>query len=122
MSSLLPIPENLLSGPVKDGLQEKIRKAGGQKWSEHTKVLQPLVARQWVQLQNLRGNNPLKSDYSGVIVGKHNENSYAVKVNGTGKVTLRNRASLRKIPPPVPIVRPVTVPSEARPASGTSCT
>ena len=117
VSSLLPIPDNLMSGPVKDVLQEKIRKAGGQKWSEHTKVLQPLVAGQWVQLQNLRGNHPLKSDYSGVIVGRHNENSYAVKVNGTGKVTLRNRASLRKIPPPVPIVRPVTVPSEARPAS-----
>ena len=100
VSSLLPIPDNLMSGPVKDVLQEKIRKAGGQKWSEHTKVLQPLVAGQWVQLQNLRGNHPLKSDYSGVIVGKHNENSCAVKVNGTGKVTLRNRASLRKIPPP----------------------
>ena len=60
----------------------------------------------------------MKSDYSGVILGRHNENSYAVKVNGTGKVTLRNRASLRKIPPPVPIHRPVTVPSVSRPASG----
>ena len=60
----------------------------------------------------------MKSDYSGEIVGRHNVNSYAVKVNGTGKVTLRNRASLRKIPPPVPIARPVTVPGASRPASG----
>ena len=29
VSSLLPIPDNLMSGPVKDVLQEKIRKAGG---------------------------------------------------------------------------------------------
>ena len=43
-------------------------------------------------------------------------NSYAIKVNGTGKVTVRNRVSLRKIPPPVQLVRPVTVPGEARPA------
>ena len=118
MSSLLPIPENLMSGPVKDSLQEKIRKAGGEKWSEHTKVLPPLLPGQWVQLQNLKGAHPLKSDYSGIVMGKHNENSYAIKVNRTGKVTVRNRVSLRKIPPPVQLVRPVTVPGEARPAGG----
>ena len=32
VSSLLPIPANLLSGPVKDVLQEKIREAGDKKW------------------------------------------------------------------------------------------
>ena len=31
VSSLLPIPANLLSGPVKDVLQEKIREAGDKK-------------------------------------------------------------------------------------------
>ena len=57
----------------------------------------------FVQLQNLRGRNPLKSDYNGIVVGKRNLNSYAVKINGTGRVTVRNRATLRKILPPVPI-------------------
>ena len=118
VSSLLPIPANLLSGPVKDVLQEKIREAGDKKWSEHTKVLPPLNVGEWVQLQNLKGSHPLKSDYSGEIVGRHNVNSYAVKVNGTGKVTVRNRASLRKIPPPVSIHAPMTVPNVSRPASG----
>ena len=37
VKSLLPIPANLLSGEVKDKLQEKIRSDGGQRWSEHTK-------------------------------------------------------------------------------------
>ena len=60
----------------------------------------------------------MKSDYSGEIVGRQNVNSYAVKVNGTGQVTVRNRASLRKIPTPVPIHRPVIGPSVSRPASG----
>ena len=118
VSSLLPIPENLLSGPVKDVLQEKIREAGGLRGSEHTKVLPPLDIGQWVQLQNLKGSHLLKSDYSGEIVGRHNVNSYAVKVNRTGQVTVRNRASLQKIPPPVPIHRPMTVPNVSRPASG----
>ena len=118
VSSLMPIPANLLSGPVKDKLQEKIREAGDKRWSEHTKVLPPLNVGEWVQLQNLKGSHPLKSDYSGEIVGRHNVNSYAVKVNGTGKVTVRNRASLRKIPPPVSIHAPMTVPNVSRPASG----
>ena len=60
----------------------------------------------------------MKSDYSGEIVGRHNVSSYAVKVNGTGKVTVRNRASLRKIPPPVSIHAPMTVPNVSRPAGG----
>ena len=58
VSSWLPIPGNLLSGPLKDDLQEKIRKAGGQRWSEHTKVLPPLNVSDWVQVQNLRGSHP----------------------------------------------------------------
>ena len=88
VSSLLPIPENLMTGEVKDILQEKIQKAGGARWSEHTRVLPPLELGTWVQLQNLRGIYPLKSDNSGIIVGRHNKNSYAVKVNGSENVTV----------------------------------
>ena len=115
---MLPIPENLLSGPVKDELQVKKREEGGLRWSEHSKVPPPLNIGQRVQLQNLKGSHPLKSDYSGEIVGRRNVNSYAVKVNGTGQVMVRNRASLRKISPPVSIHIPVTVPNVSRPASG----
>ena len=42
-------------------------------------------------------------------MGKHNINSYAVKVNGTDRTTVRNRASLRKILPPIPIHKPLPV-------------
>ena len=59
VSSLLPSPENLLSVPVKDKFQEKIRKDAGLRWSEHSKVLQPLQLGVWVQLQNLKGSHPL---------------------------------------------------------------
>ena len=45
----------------------------------------------------------MKSDYNGTIVGKNNLNSYSVKVNGTNRVTVRNRATLHRILPPVPI-------------------
>ena len=56
-----------------------------------------------VQMQNLRGRHPLKSDHNGVIIAKNNVNSYSVKVHGSGLVTVRNRASLRKILPVVPV-------------------
>ena len=93
-------------------LQENIREEGGRRWSEHTKTLPELKIGQWVQLQNLKGNHPLKSDYSGQIVGRHNLNSYAVKVNNTGRITMRNRDSLRKIPQPTLIQQPLNLPRQ----------
>ena len=82
------------------------------KKKEHTRKLPPLEIGSWVQLHNLRGRYPLKSDNSGIVIGKHNENSYAVKVNGSENVTVRNRITLRKIPTPVQIHRPVAIPGE----------
>ena len=38
-----------------------------------------------------------------MIIAKNYLNSYSVKVNGSGLVTVRNRASLRKILPVVPV-------------------
>ena len=98
-----------MTGELKDKLQEKIRSEGGQRWSEHTQILPDLKIGDFVQIQNLKGRNPLKSDYNGVIVGRHNINSYAVKVNGTDRTTVRNRATLRKILPPIPVHKPITV-------------
>ena len=88
-----------MSGEVKDELQGKIREDGGKRWSEHTY----LKEGDSVQLQNLKGRHPLRSDYNGTIVGKNNLNSYSMKFNGTDRVTVRNRASLCRILPPVPI-------------------
>ena len=63
------------------------------------------------------------------MVGRSNLNSYAVKINGTDRVTVRNRATLRKILPPVPIHKlesvqvpvlsgPSAVPAESRRQAG----
>ena len=74
----------MLSGEAKEKLQEKITAEGDKRWSEHTRVLPELKLGDFVQFQNLKGRHPLKSDYNGQIVGRHNITSYAVKVNGTG--------------------------------------
>ena len=70
VDSLLPIPENFMTAEVKDKLQGKNREDGAKRWSEHTRVLPDLKEGDFVQMQNLRGRNPLKSDYNGIIVGK----------------------------------------------------
>ena len=99
VASLLPIPANLMSGEMKDKLQGKIRADGAKRWSEHTRVLPELKIGNFVQIQNLRGRNPLKSDYNGIVMGKSNPNSYAVKVNGTDRVTVRNRVPCKEFCP-----------------------
>ena len=104
---LRPRDGNLLSGLEKDKLQCKIRQVAGERWSEHTKQLKPLQIGDFVMCQNLKGPNPLKSDYSGEIVGLKNLNSYAVKLQPGGQVSTRNRTSLRKIPKPVSMTLPV---------------
>jgi len=112
---LLPREGNLLSGPEKDRLQQNIRKVAGDRWSEHTKKLEPLKVGDFVMCQNLRGPHPLKSDYSGEVVGLKNLNSYAVRIQPGGQVSTRNRTSLRKISKPVTLDIPVVDVESDRP-------
>ena len=100
VESLLPIPENLKSGEVKDRLQVT---DVGKRWSEHTKFLPKLQEGDTVQMQNLTGRHPLKSEDNGIIIGKNNVNSYSVKVHGSILVTVPNKVSLPKILPVVPV-------------------
>ena len=101
VESLTPIPGNLLSAEVKDKMQSKIRADAGRRLDEHTKMLPELMVGDHVQLQNLRGKHPLKSDQNGVITSKNAFNSYSVRISGSGLITIRNRATLRKILPVV---------------------
>ena len=105
----------MLTGLEKEKLQSKIRQEAGDRLSEHTRPLKPLQIGDWVMCQNLKGPNPLKSDYSGEIVGFHNDHSYAVKIQPGGRISVRNRATLRKIPKPVPVHLPALEPEVSGP-------
>ena len=63
LESLLYIPENLITGDVKDQLKGKIRAEVGKGWDEHTKSLPDLQKGDTVLIQNLRGRHALKSDH-----------------------------------------------------------
>ena len=72
-----------------------------EKWSEHTKHLHPLVVGDLVRLQNQVGPFPKKWDKTGRVVEVRQFDQYVVRVDGSGRVTLRNRKFLRKYTPAI---------------------
>ena len=66
----------------------------------HARSLAPLSLGDKVFLQNQRGSHPKKRDKSGTVVELGNYDQYWVKVDGSGRLTLRNRRFLRKFVPP----------------------
>ena len=78
--------------------------------TEHTQRLPPLKVHDHVYIQNQTGNYPRRWQRTGVVVEVKQHDQYVVKVDGTGRLTLRNRKFLRKFTPfikPQQIQRPV---------------
>ena len=65
----------------------------------HSRPLRPLALGDTVFIQNQQGNHPTKWDRSGVIVESLGNDQYRVKVDGSGRLTLRNRRFLRAYSP-----------------------
>ncbi len=78
-----------------------------ERWSEHTKRLSPLKIGDAVRIQNQTGQFPNKWDKTGRVVEVKQFDQYVVRVDGSGRVTLRNRTFLRKYVP----VHSTTLPS-----------
>ena len=86
-----------------------------EKLCEHTRRLPPLAVGDTVRIQNQTGNHPLKWDKTGRVVEVRQFDQYLVRVDGSGRTTLRNRTFLRKYsgvydstpPTQLPMRRPV---------------
>lgn len=65
----------------------------------HTKKLPPLKVGNSVRIQNQTGNAPRRWDKSGQVIEVRQHDQYAIKVHGSGRVTLRNRQFLRRYVP-----------------------
>ena len=72
-------------------IEEKLRKG--------TRDLKELVVGDSVQVQNQHGNEPLRWDRSGTVIERLEHGQYTVRMDGTGRITLRNRKYLRRITP-----------------------
>ena len=86
---------------------------GHEQWSEHVRKLPDLKIGDHVYVQNQNGNNPRRWERTGLIVEVLQHDQYRVKVDGSGRVTLRNRKFLRKFTPF--ISDPKILPSTPRP-------
>ena len=64
--------------------------------STHTKRLPPLRVGDHVRVQNQVGNEPLRWDKTGIVVEVRQHDQYVVRIDGSGRVTVRNWKFLRK--------------------------
>ena len=67
--------------------------------TEGSRPLRPLLVGERVFIQNQQGANPNKWDRSGIVVETMDHDQYSVKVDGTGRITRRNRRFLRAFKP-----------------------
>ncbi|MEW8309573.1 MAG: DDE-type integrase/transposase/recombinase [Candidatus Thiodiazotropha endolucinida] len=85
--------------------EEALRKRhmlSGERLAQHTKRLPPLRVGDHVRVQNQIGPHPLKWDRTGTVVEVRQFDQYVIKIDGSGRVTLRNRQFLRKYVPVYP--------------------
>jgi hypothetical protein len=88
-----------------EALRNRHMKAA-ERWSEHTRRLPSLKVGDTVRIQNQTGQFPLKWDKTGRVVEVRQFDQYVVRVDGSGRVTLRNRKFLRKYVPVCPSALP----------------
>ena len=63
---------------------------------EHSKSLPPLDSGDRVVLQNQSGRRPNKWERTGTVVEVRDHDKYVIKVDGSGRLTLRNRRFIKK--------------------------
>ena len=95
----IPRKEWLLSREQREVALARRHCAKGEELTRGTKELVPLVPGTIVLVQNQVGPNAKKWDKSGVILADKGNSQYQVKLDGSGRVTLRNRAFLKRIVP-----------------------
>ncbi len=72
---------------------------GEERWTRNTRPLPPLHIGDYVLVQNQRGPHPTKWDLTGIVLEVAPYDQYRVKIDGSGRLSLRNRKFLRKYTP-----------------------
>ena len=68
-------------------------------WSEHMRAIPPLKVGDTVMVQNQSGNHPLRWDKRGTIVKSEGLDQYKVMIDGSRRLTRRNRRYQRLFTP-----------------------
>ena len=70
-----------------------------ERWTVHTRRLPPLAVGHHVCIQNQTGPHSNKWDKTGIIIEVRQFDQYVIRVDGSGRITLRNRKFLRRYVP-----------------------
>lgn len=70
-----------------------------ERWTEHTRSLPPLAKGIHVRIQNQLGHHPNKWDRTGIVIEALPFNQYRIRMDGSGRMSLRNRKFLRSYTP-----------------------
>ena len=89
-----------------EALRNRLMKAA-ERWAEHTQRLPPLTVGDRVRIQNQTGLHPRKWDKTGRVIEVRQYDQYVIRIDGSGRATLRNRKFLRKYIPVYPNPAPV---------------
>ena len=114
-----PHPEWIMLAEDREKALAKRSIANMERLSKNTKALPRLAVGDNVLVQNQVGNHPSRWDITGVVVELKDHDQYVVRVDGSGRLTLRNRRFLRKLTPyahsMMKPVEPVAVPADPVP-------
>ena len=94
-----PKAEWLLTMEQREKALARRHRAKGEELVRGTKDHTPLVPGTVVLVQNQVGPSANKWDKSGLVVADCGNSQYRVKLDGSGRITLRNRAFLKRIVP-----------------------
>ena len=75
-----------------------------EKLNQHSRNLPPLKTGERCLIQNQHGNAPKRWERTGTVMQNLPNDQHIVKVDGSGRLTTRNRRYLRKFKPASPIV------------------
>lgn len=98
----LRVPQDSPSESRRKIAMRKRQSTAHAKWSEHTGGLSPLKCGDRVHIQNQHGSHPGKWDHTGVVTQVLQYHQYTVQMDGSGRLTTRNRRHLRRNTTPAP--------------------
>jgi hypothetical protein len=99
----------------REGVRARRHLAGGQELNKHTRELAPLNGEDTISIQNQHGNTPLKWDQTGTISEVGDIDKYTIKIDGSGRLTNRNRRFLQPVRPNKEAIR-MPAPADGLPA------
>ena len=82
---------------MRDAAMARRHAKRGQDLEEHTRKLRPLKIGEVVSIQDQKGNNSKRWNCTGTIVEVKEFDQYVIKVDGSGRLTVRNRKFLRPL-------------------------